>query len=62
MKRIVDIYKWYGKEQDEANKALGKLFGDCGKSADLERGAHSSIIQQNAAKRKKSIKIEPEKL
>ena len=41
VKRIVTIYKWYGKDQDRADEPLVKLFGRSGK--DLEVGVNGQL-------------------
>ncbi|GMH88430.1 hypothetical protein TL16_g11155 [Triparma laevis f. inornata] len=41
VKRIVTLYKWKGTDEEEVNKALGKLFGKSGN--DLEIGPNRQL-------------------
>lgn len=57
IKRITVIFWWYGKDVEEVNEALNKLFERSGE--DLEKGADGQATFIKSKRSKTRIKVEP---
>lgn len=60
IKRIAVLHRYHGKDENEVDEALVKLFGRSG--SDLESEVQGQLTFIKSKKSKKSLKIEPEKV